>query len=127
MITGQGIPSLSQISECPGAYAQIRHLDEMTNMYEVFSDSNKVIVLEFEGDKCQACRVLNETLLHINPKYWDNMTVYKVNVDRFTGLRESFQVRYLPTMIVIKNGRMLDRIEGSVKKETLETFLERNV
>ena len=125
---GQGILSIPEVVEKPGAYCQvnIKHLDSMTNMYDVFS-SDKIVVLDFEGDKCQACRVLSKRIESLNPKFWDNMTVYKINVDVFTGLRESFNVRYLPTLIVVKNGRMLDRIEGSIKPETLECFLSRNL
>jgi hypothetical protein len=52
----------------------------------------------------------------------------KVNIDDFDGfaLKSKYEVRYLPTIIIFKNGRIMERLEESVGISRMTNLLERN-
>jgi thioredoxin-like negative regulator of GroEL len=55
--------------------------------------------------------------------YAGRLKVVKVNVDDNPQLAAAFQARSIPTMVVIRDGRMMDRVVGAVPKGDLTARL----
>ena len=52
------------------------------------------------------------------------MTIAKVNVDDHPGLAARFQVRSIPTLLVFKDGRVVDQVIGAVPKAQIKKRLD---
>ena len=50
----------------------------------------------------------------------------KVNVDENSALAARYEIRSIPTILIVKNGTVVDRVVGAVPRTTLQTVLARH-
>jgi thioredoxin-like negative regulator of GroEL len=62
-------------------------------------------------------------LENLSKEYAGRIKVIKVNVDENPGLSQQFQATSIPTMLVIKDGRVVDRIVGALPPNDLKMRL----
>ena len=62
-------------------------------------------------------------LENLSKEYAGRIKVVKVNVDENPGLSQQFQASSIPTMLVIKDGRVVDRIVGALPPNDLKMRL----
>ena len=72
---------------------------------------------------CGPCRYVSPMLAELARDYAGRLKVVKVNVDENPQLAAAFQARSIPTMVVIRDGRMMDRVVGAVPKGDLTARL----
>lgn len=97
------------------------HLDETT--FDDFISKNKVVVVDFWAPWCAPCHMLApviEELAHEHPE----IKFAKVNADQNPGISSRYYVMSLPTILVFKDGEVVDQIIGAVPKEALEAKLK---
>lgn len=93
------------------------------NNFETVKNSEKTVLLDFYADWCGPCRMVSPILDEIaeeNPQY----LVGKINVDEETKLAADFGVGSIPTLIVMKNGRIVEESVGARPKEQILKMLE---
>jgi thioredoxin 1 len=80
---------------------------------------NKTVLVDFWASWCAPCRmmapVLNEMAEELNGK----AHIGKVNVEKYQSLAQKFKVRGIPTMILFKNGKEINRFVGVKSKDVL--------
>jgi thioredoxin 1 len=80
---------------------------------------NKTVLVDFWASWCAPCRmmapVLNEMAEELNGK----AHIGKVNVEQYQSLAQKFKVRGIPTMILFKNGKEINRFVGVKSKDFL--------
>lgn len=87
---------------------------------ESFKSLERVIV-DFSANWCEPCKALNPILDEISST--TPIKVIKVDVDSNQGLAIEYGIRSVPTMIMFKNGEMINRITGlRTKEEIIESF-----
>ena len=86
---------------------------------------DKLLVLDFTAKWCQPCKVVNETIREVSPKYTETVMFCKADADRLNGLRHAFNVSGLPTLLFIKKGRLLDRSVGTLNSAKLMNIIDR--
>ena len=91
--------------------------------FEEIKKSDKTVLLDFYADWCGPCRMVSPLVDEIaeeNPQY----LVGKINVDSEPDLAESFGVSSIPTLVVMKNGKIVNKSVGARPKAQILAMLE---
>lgn len=90
------------------------------NFNEEIMASDKPVLLDFWASWCGPCRVVGPVIDEIASERPD-IKVGKINVDEQRDLAAQFQVMSIPTLVVIKDGEVVNRSAGArPKKQILE-------
>lgn len=82
-----------------------------------------VVLIDFYADWCGPCRMLSPILEALATEMGDKLQVAKVDVDHAPKTTSSFQITSVPTMILFKNGKEMNRIVGLKDLETLKKIV----
>ena len=85
--------------------------------------SDKPVLIDFWAAWCGPCRMLAPVIAEIAKQYDGKVKVGKVNVDEQPELASAFQVASIPTVIVMKNGKVSNVSVGFRPKEQIEALL----
>ena len=85
--------------------------------------SSVSILVDLWAPWCGPCRVVGPVLENLSKEYAGRIKVIKVNVDENPRLSQQFQATSIPTMLVIKDGRVVDRIVGALPPNDLKMRL----
>ena len=86
-------------------------------------ESQKTVLLDFYADWCGPCKMLSpivEEIAEENPQY----LVGKINVDNEPELAQAFGVTTIPTLVVMKNGQIVNQSSGARPKAQILAMLE---
>jgi thioredoxin len=87
---------------------------------EVMRSSLPVLV-DFWAPWCGPCRMTDPILKKLAGELGSRLKVAKVNVDENPLLSQRFDVRSIPTMLLVKNGKILDRWMGALPEPVLRS------
>jgi thioredoxin 1 len=80
---------------------------------------NKLVLVDFWASWCAPCRMMAPVLNEVANELTGNSHVGKVNIEQYESLARKYQVRNIPTLILFKNGREVNRFVGVKNKEFL--------
>ena len=81
------------------------------------------VLIDLWAPWCGPCRVVGPILEELSREYAGRLKVVKVNVDENQATAQRFQAFSIPTMVVIKDGQVVDRIVGAMPKPALTARL----
>jgi thioredoxin 1 len=81
-------------------------------------------LVDFTAEWCPPCRMLGPCVDTIAGEFKDRLTVVKVDVDEQPGLAARFGVLGVPTLMVFRDGRAVDRIVGAVPLAAIRARVE---
>ena len=102
----------------------IVHLSEGTFDAEVLQSSQPALV-DFWAPWCGPCRAIAPILEELAGEYKGKIKVAKVNIDDNKKLAGDHGVMSIPTMILFKDGKVVDKIVGLVPKDRLKALLDK--
>lgn len=85
-------------------------------------NSDKPILLDFWAPWCAPCRMVAPTVEEIASERVD-IKVGKINVDEQPELANKFGIMSIPTLVVMKNGKIVQRVSGVRPKNTILEML----
>ena len=91
--------------------------------FEQIKNSEKTVLLDFYADWCGPCRMVSPIVDEIaeeNPQ----CLVAKVNVDEEPELASAFGVASIPTLVVMKDGKIVNQSTGARPKAQILSMLE---
>ncbi len=89
--------------------------------------SDKPSFVDFWAPWCGPCRVIGPVVEELAPLYEGKINITKINVDENPGVAQKYQVTSIPTLMIFKNGQVVDRALGALPKSELQKFIERNL
>ena len=89
-------------------------------------EQTKLVLVDFWAEWCGPCKQIAPTLEELAEKYSENLSICKVDVDANRELALQYNVRSIPSLMIFKNGEMVDSLIGAVSLEELEDLVTRN-
>ena len=84
---------------------------------------SKPVLLDFFATWCGPCRLQTPILEELVKKMGDAVEIRKVDVDQDMDLAQKYGIRVVPTLIIEKDGKVLQSMEGVTDAATLEKLL----
>lgn len=103
-----------------------RHFTDADFPTEVLESAGPVLV-DFWAAWCGPCRLIAPTLEALAREFAGRATVGKVNVDENPATSRRFDVRSIPTLLVFRQGVVVERTVGALPLGELRQLLERHV
>ena len=92
------------------------------NYFEV-KNSDKTVLLDFYADWCGPCRIVGPIVDEIADECPD-ILVGKVNVDEEQELASAFGVMSIPTLVVMRNGEVVNKSMGAKPKAAIMALID---
>ena len=87
-------------------------------------ESKEPVLIDFYADCCGPCKMMAPVVEKLAEKYEGKVKVGKVNSDDEPELAQMFQVMSIPNFVIIKDGKVVDRVIGAVPQQALEEKLD---
>ena len=99
------------------------HLTD-TTFDEELGKHKEILIVDFWAEWCAPCRAIAPTLEELARDSQGRATLAKVNVDEHPGLAARYGVRSIPTILFIRDGKVMDQVIGAVPKTQLKKKLD---
>ena len=88
--------------------------------YESYKNGNLPLVIDFWATWCGPCRMVAPIIEELANEYDGKGTVGKCDVEEADDIAAEFGIRNIPTIVFMKDGKILDKIVGAASKSKIE-------
>jgi len=88
--------------------------------------SEKPVLVGFGAPRCGPCKAIGPIIEELAAQLKDSVKVMKMNVDDSQKTAVNYSVRSIPTLILFKEGKIVDTIVGLVPKEKIEALVKKS-
>jgi len=99
-------------------------LEITDNNFEEIIGSEKPVLVDFWAEWCGPCKMIGPIVEEIAEEYEGRAVIGKVDVDNNPEVSAKFGIRSIPTLLVFKNGEIVDKQIGAVPKNILTQKLD---
>ncbi|MDB4161500.1 thioredoxin [Bacteroidia bacterium] len=90
-----------------------------SNFEQEVLNSDTPVLVDFWAEWCGPCRMIGPLVEELATEYEGKAKIGKMNIDNNPGTPMKYGVRSIPTLLVFKNGEVVDKIVGAVPKVTI--------
>ena len=94
------------------------------NEQDFAGKENETCLIDFYADWCPPCQMIAPVLEKISEKYKNEMNFYKINIDENINIAQTYEITHVPTIIVLKNGKIANKAVGYLDEAKLSDFIE---
>jgi thioredoxin 1 len=89
--------------------------------------SDKLVLVDFWAEWCGPCRAIAPILDDLATEMSQDVKIVKVNIDENPDLPVKYGVRSIPTLMLFKNGEVLETQVGGGSKQTLQEWIQQAI
>ena len=89
--------------------------------------SDKPVLVDFWAPWCAPCRMVGPIIEELAGSYLEKVKVGKLNTDDNPGIASRYGIMSIPTILLFKNGEIVERIVGAAPKKDFEKMLSSHV
>jgi thioredoxin 1 len=124
--------SYSTEPEKPEQQSTIKEIHTPQNVTDATFDAQVLrsplpVLVDFWAPWCGPCKMVSPAVEEIGRQHANKMKVVKVNTDENAAYASRLGIQGIPTLILFRNGREVDRIVGAAPKHQLQAWIERNL
>ena len=97
------------------------------NFDEIVLQAEKVTVVDFFATWCGPCRKLGPILEEVEQELSEKVNFAKIDTDENIDTAKKYQVSGLPSLLVFKNGEVIERMVGLMPKSSIITNIEKHI
>lgn len=97
---------------------------ELTNgEFEAFSKEGTVLI-DFFAEWCMPCMMMSPIIEDLNEEFFGKIKIGKINVEDNEKIADKFEVHSIPTFIILKEGKEVERVSGALTQDELEELIK---
>ena len=97
------------------------------NFKEEILDSDKVALVDFWAAWCGPCMMLGPVIEELAGDYAGKAVIAKLNVDENPNTAAQYGIRSIPSLLVFKNGQVVDQMLGAMPKNTIAKKIDEHI
>src|SRR6476619_6763861 len=104
--------------------SDVREVSDSSFEKDVLGASKPVLV-DFWAQWCTPCRMLAPTVEAVAQQYNETANVVKLNVDDNPSTAQRYGIKGIPTLILFREGKEVERVVGATSKESITRMMEK--
>ena len=94
--------------------------------FEEITQSDVPVLVDYWAEWCGPCRMIAPVLEEVAAEMKDSVKIAKLNIEENRETATKMSIRSIPTLMVFKNGEVVDQHIGAVSKGQLVDFLQKH-
>lgn len=103
----------------------VQHLTDAD--FENVINGGKPVFIDFWATWCGPCRMIAPVVEELASSFEGKAVIAKMDVDENPQVPQRFGVTSIPTLMMFKNGKLVDRAVGAMPRGEIQKFIERNL
>ncbi len=89
------------------------------NFQETAIENSGISVVDFWAEWCGPCRMITPIIEELSTEYEGKAVIGKLNIDTNKGVSMKYGIRSIPTILILKNGEVVEKHVGVATKQAL--------
>jgi thioredoxin 1 len=102
-------------------------LAEITDATFKTETSKGTVLVDCWAEWCGPCRMVTPVLEDLSKEYAGKVAIKKLNVDENQTVTQSLGIQSIPTLLLYKDGELVDKLVGALPKPQLKSFIDRHI
>ncbi|MEM9804882.1 MAG: thioredoxin [Cyanobacteria bacterium P01_D01_bin.56] len=100
---------------------------QFSSFQDMLAAAEKPMLVDFYATWCGPCQLMSNVLQQVKGQLQEQLQIVKIDTDKYPSVASQYQIHALPTMVLFKNGQIVDRIEGAMSADKLVARLQPNL
>lgn len=102
-------------------------LDKEEDFAGILESRTRFVLVDFYAVWCEPCKWLVPVLKELDSLFHSREVILKIDTERFMKIREKYQIRSVPTLVLFCGGKEIWRMSGFLMAEDLKRKIEESL